>query len=139
MQDQPQKRIHARFYATESGREPVKVLLLMLGRPAKIIVGEDIRFVEINWRLDRPYVDRLKSGRGEYEKTLYEVRHTITGIEYRTIFFVYGTDMILVHFFKKTTKKTPQSDLQLAWKRMKKWIQAQRYGELTPHNKRGKI
>ncbi len=51
----PQKRIHARFYASDSGNEPVKEALLELGRPTKTIVGEDIRFVEINWRVDRPY------------------------------------------------------------------------------------
>lgn len=35
-------------YATESGNEPVKESLLELGRPIKTIVGEDIRFVELN-------------------------------------------------------------------------------------------
>ncbi len=34
--------------------------------------------------------------------------------------------MILVHFFKKTSKKTPKSDLDLGWDRMKKWMHNQR-------------
>ena len=33
--------------------------------------------------------------------------------------------MILVHFFKKTTQKTPKSDLDLGWDRMKKWMREQ--------------
>ena len=122
---QYEKRIKAKFYASDSGNEPVKELLLELGRPTKTIVGEDIRFVEINWRVDKPYVDKLRSGRGELEESLYEVRHTVLKNEYRTLFFVHGSLMILVHFFKKTTQKTLKSDLELGWGRMKKWMQAQ--------------
>lgn len=133
---QPQKRIHARFYASDSGNEPVKEALLELGRPTKTVVGEDIRFVELNWRLDRPYVDRLRSGKGRYEESLYEVRHTVEDIEYRTLFFVFGAEMILVHLFKKTSKKTPKSDLDLGWDRMKKWMHSQR--ELENRVKKGK-
>ncbi len=120
------KRIHAVFYKSELGNEPVKEVLLKLGRPAKTIVGEDIRFVELNWRVDRPYVDRLRSGRGEFEKTLYEVRHTVINIEYRTLFFVSNSKMVLVHFFKKTSQKAPKRDLDLGWERMKKWVHAEK-------------
>ncbi|MFN8943241.1 MAG: type II toxin-antitoxin system RelE/ParE family toxin [Pseudobdellovibrionaceae bacterium] len=94
--------------------------------PTKAVVGEDIRFVELNWRVDRPYVDRLRSGKGQFEETIYEVRHTVIDIEYRTLFFVYEAKMILVHFFKKTSQKTPKSDLDLGWDRMKKWVHAQK-------------
>ncbi len=122
---QHEKRIHAKFYASDSGNEPVKEQLLKLGRPTKTIVGEDIRFVEMNWRVDRPYVDKLRSGRGQYEESLYEVRHTVLKSEFRTLFFVHKNLMILVHFFKKTTQKTPKTDLDLGWERMKKWMQVQ--------------
>jgi len=44
----PEKRIHAKFYASESGNEPVREALIELGRPVKTIVGEDVRFVELN-------------------------------------------------------------------------------------------
>jgi hypothetical protein len=40
---QQEKRIHAKFYASDSGNEPAKEQLLKLGRPTKTIVGEDIR------------------------------------------------------------------------------------------------
>ena len=80
IKEQPyEKRIHAKFYVTESGNEPVKESLLELGR------------------------------------------HTVMRSEFRTLFFVYGSLMILVHFFQKKTQKTPKSDLDLAWDRMKKW------------------
>ncbi len=121
-----EKRIHAKFYATESGNEPVKESLLELGRPTKTVVGEDIRFVELNWRVDRPYVDKLRSGRGELEESIFEVRHTVARNEFRTLFFVYGSMMILIHFFQKKSQKTPKSDLDLAWDRMKKWVRTQK-------------
>lgn len=123
---QLEKRVHARFYATESGNEPVRESLLELGRPTKTVIGEDIRFVELNWRVDKPYVDRLRSGRGAFEESVYEVRHTVRDVEYRTLFFVYRAEMILVHLFKKTSRKTPKSDLDLAWERMKKWMHRQK-------------
>jgi hypothetical protein len=90
------------------------------------VVGEDIRFVELNWRVDRPYVDRLRSGKGEYEETLYEARHVVELLQYRTLFFVYGSRMILVHFFIKKTRKTPKEEIDVAWDRMKQWIREQR-------------
>lgn len=120
------KKINAVFFKTPAGHEPVKEILKDLGRPTKTIVGEDIRFVELNWRVDRPYVDRLRSGSGEYEKSVYEARHTVETLEYRTLFFVYDNLMVLVHFFHKTTRKTPKSELDLAWKRMKEWIHEQK-------------
>ncbi len=123
---QPEKRIHARFYATESGNEPVREFLLELGRPAKTIIGEEIRFVELNWRVDKPYVDRLRSKKGQFEESLYEVRHTVEKVEYRTLFFVYKSEMILVHLFKKKSRKTPSSELDLGWERMKKWMHKQK-------------
>lgn len=120
------KKINAVFFKTPAGHESVKEILKDLGRPTKTIVGEDIRFVELNWRVDRPYVDRLRSGSGEYEKSVYEARHTVETLEYRTLFFVYDNLMVLVHFFHKTTRKTPKSELDLAWKRMKEWIHEQK-------------
>jgi hypothetical protein len=101
----PTKRIHAMFYASDSGNEPVKEALLELGRPTKTVVGEDIRFVELNWRVDRPYVDRLRSGRGEFEEALFEVRHTVVDIEYRTLFFVSGSRMVRSTSLRRLARK----------------------------------
>ncbi len=57
MNGAPRKKIHAEFFQTELGIAPVRVLLKRLGRPVKTQVGEDLRFVELNWRVDRPHVD----------------------------------------------------------------------------------
>jgi phage-related protein len=132
-----QKRIHAEFFKTASGNEPVREALHEMGRPGKTQIGEDIRFVELNWRVDKPYVDRLRSGSGEFEKTIYEVRHTVEKLEFRTLFFVYGSRMVLVHLFQKTSKKTPKAEIDLAWDRMKLWVAEQKKVE-AQSKKRGK-
>ena len=72
---------------------------------------------------------------GEYEETLYEVRHTVDDKEYRTLFFVYGSRMVLVHFFLKKTRKTPLRDMDLAWDRMKSWVREQRKIEAKARKK----
>lgn len=126
MSNNLQKRIHAEFFTTRAGNEPVREYLHALGRPAKTQIGEDIRFVELNWRVDRPYVDRIRSGSGEYEETVYEVRHTVGSLEYRTLFFVYGNRMVLVHCFQKTSRKTPKTEADVAWDRMKQWVAEQK-------------
>ena len=122
----PKKKIQAEFFKIGQGSEPVRKILRDLGRPIKTQVGEDIRFVELNWRVDKPFVDKLRSGNGEFEKTIYEVRHTVEKKEYRTLFFVYGQRMVLVHFFLKTTQKTPHREMDTGWTRMKLWVHEQR-------------
>ncbi len=125
-----EKKIHAIFYKTELGNEPVKEELIKLGRPTKTIIGEDIKYVEYNWRIDRPYVDQVKKGSGSLDKTIYEVRSKVfegnVNKEYRTLFFVHGKLMILLLLFVKKTQKVPLKEINLAVDRMKKWLQQER-------------
>lgn len=133
------KKINAVFFRTLTGNEPVKDAIKKLGRPVKTIVGEDMRFVELNWRVDKPYVDRLRSGSGELQKSIYEVRHTVERMEFRTLFFVYEALMVLVHFFHKTTRKTPKTEIDLAWNRMKEWMAEQKKKETVERKARKKL
>lgn len=124
------KKIHAVFYKTEHGNEPVKDELLKLGRPTKTIIGEDIKFVEYNWKVDKPYVDQLRKGNGVTERTIYEVRSKVDDgnikKEFRTLFIVHKDLMVLFHLLLKKTQKTPKVELDLAWNRMKKWVREER-------------
>ncbi len=128
--EQREKKIHAVFYKSESGNEPVKDELLILGRPTKTTIGEDIKFIEYNWKVDTPYVDQLKKGNGSTEKTIYEVRSKVKDgnnkKEYRTLFFVFENLMVLTHLFLKKTQKTPNAEIDVAWDRMKRWMKDQR-------------
>ena len=124
------KKIHAVFYKTESGNEPVKNELMNLGRRVKTVIGEDIKFVELNWKIDRPYVDQLRKGNGFTEKTIYEIRSKVfvggATKKYRVLFFVINDLMILTHMFEKKTRTTPAKEINLAWDRMKKWMREQK-------------
>jgi phage-related protein len=130
MEPNKEKKIHAIFYKTELGNEPVRDELLKLGKPIKTTVGEDIKFVEYSWKVDKPYVDQLKQGNGTNEKTLYEVRSKVAigniKKEYRTLFFVFKDQMILVHLFLKKIQKTPKNEIEVSWDRMKKWVKEER-------------
>ena len=94
------------------------------------MIGENIKFVELHWKIDRPFVDQLKKGNGFTEKTIYEIRSKvfINGVtkEYRILFFVINDLMILTHIFEKKTRYTPAKEINLAWDRMKKWMRYQK-------------
>jgi phage-related protein len=109
------KRIHAHFYRTPAGNEPVKEWLKKLPIADRRVIGTDIKDVEYAWPLGKPLVDSL--GRG-----LWEVRSTITDGIARVIFCVLGDQMILLHGFVKKTTKTPVHEIALAHDRMRKGV-----------------
>lgn len=108
----PKKRLHANFYQTQTGREPVKVWLWQLSALDRGIVGTDISRVEFLWPLGRPFVGSLGHG-------LWEVRSSIADGRARVIFMIKGNQMVLLHAFTKQTQKTPLRHLNLALQRMK--------------------
>lgn len=107
------KRLPARFYQLEAGREPVREWLKSLESEDRKILGEDIKDVEFAWPIGMPLVRNLGNG-------LWEVRSDLTrGKIGRVIFTVEHGSMILLHGFIKKTRKTPKQDLDLALKRKK--------------------
>lgn len=105
------KRLTAVFFKSESGNEPVREWLKSLGRPDSMIVGEDIRTVEIGWPLGMPVCRPLLKG-------LYEVRSSLPGNKIaRVLFCIDNGFMYLLHAFIKKTQSTPQAELDLALKR----------------------
>ena len=105
------KRLNAVFYRTENGNEPVRDWLKNLSKRDKKIIGEDIKTVQFGWPLGMPLVDHL--GRG-----LWEIRSTLPNDRIaRIIFFMDEDTMVFVNGFIKKTRKTPQLELELAFKR----------------------
>ncbi len=95
------KKITGRFYASGSGRRPVRDWLLELSRDDRRIIGRDIQKVEFGWPLGMPYCRPLGHG-------LWEVRSDLTGGRIaRVIFCIVGGEMVLLHGFEKKTQKTP--------------------------------
>ena len=107
------KRLPARFYRSDSGREPVRDWLKSLDLANRRVIGEDIKDVEFSWPIGMPLVRSLGGG-------LWEVRSTLPqGRIARILFCVAGGQMVLLHAFIKKTQKTPKPDIDLALKRMK--------------------
>lgn len=107
------KRLPARFYRSDSGREPVRDWLKSLDLANRRVIGEDIKDVEFSWPIGMPLVRSLGGG-------LWEVRSTLPqGRIARVLFCVAGGQMVLLHAFIKKTQKTPKPDIDLALKRMK--------------------
>ena len=105
------KRLPARFYRSDSGREPVREWLKGLDRADRKTIGEDIKDVEFSWPIGMPLVRSLGHG-------LWEIRSNLAGSRIaRIIFCVEEGYMVLLHAFTKKTQKTPQQDIDLALKR----------------------
>jgi phage-related protein len=100
-----------RFFAQESGTEPVHDWLLSLSREDQKTIGDDIRIVEFGWPVGMPTCRSL--GRG-----LHEVRTNLKDRIARVMFTIVDDKMVLLHGFIKKSRTTPTSDLELARTRL---------------------
>ncbi len=107
------KRLPARFFRTDSGREPVREWLQGLDAIDRKVIGEDIEDVEFSWPIGMPLVRALSHG-------IWEVRSSLAGGSVaRVLFCIEPAYRVLLHVFIKKTQKTPQQDIDLARKRMR--------------------
>ena len=107
------KRLPARFYRSDSGREPVREWLKSLDTEDRRIIGEDIKDVEFSWPIGMPLVCSLG-------RELWEVRSSLPhGRIARVLFCVEQDCMVLLHAFMKKMQKTPQREIDLAIRRKK--------------------
>ena len=107
------KRLPARFYRSDSGREPVREWLKSLDAEDRRIIGEDIKDVEFSWPIGMPLVRPLG-------RELWEVRSSLRhGRIARMLFCTEQDCMLLLHGFMKKTQKTPKRETDLALRR--KW------------------
>ncbi|WP_369523459.1 type II toxin-antitoxin system RelE/ParE family toxin [Brucella anthropi] len=109
------KKLPAKFYRTESGRQPVREWLLDLPEEDRKIVGDDIRTAEFGWPIGMPLCRPMSGTNG-----LWEIRTNLPGGRIsRVLFCVHDGQMALLHGFIKKTQKTPQPELKLAEQRMR--------------------
>src|SRR5437016_7511759 len=107
------KRLPARFYCSDSGREPVREWLKSLEPLDRRTIGEDIKDVELAWPIGMALVRSLG-------RELWEVLSSLAhGRIARVIFCVEKDCMVLLDGFMKKTQKTPQREIDLALKRKK--------------------
>lgn len=107
------KSLHVVFYASNSGKEPVREWLLTLNSDDRKKIGKDINKIEYGWPIGLPVCKKLESG-------LYEVRTELSGKRIaRVIFSIDGNSMVLLDGFIKKQQKTPKRHLETARKRLK--------------------
>lgn len=105
-------RLEVRFFATASGREPVREWLSELDRPTLRSVSVDLRTLQFGWPLGMPFVRKLEPG-------LWELRSNVAAGIVRVLFTVAGTDVILLHAVAKKSQALPKDVIALARRRMK--------------------
>jgi len=103
--------LQVRFYATESGTEPVREWLLGLSKRDRKVVGFDIKTAQHGWPIGMPLIRKLEPG-------LWEVRSHIPDGIARVLFTVVDSTMVLLHGFVKKSQKTPATELKTAQQRL---------------------
>jgi len=104
------------FFRSGAGREPVRDWLKELPGEERKIIGTDIKTVQFRWPLGMPLIRSLGD-------SIWEIRSSLPTRIARTLFFVHGDEIILVHGFIKKTQKTPTEDKALALKRKNAYTQ----------------
>ena len=106
------------FYIDEAGNEPVKDFILAQDKGTRAEIIHVFKLLrEFNIKLRMPYVRKIdKSG-------IRELRIKHGSDIYRIFFFAYtGRKFILLHAILKKGDKIPESDKNLAIKRMNDYI-----------------
>jgi phage-related protein len=107
------KKIPVLFYATASGRAPVRDWLNELEIGDREDIGKDVLAAQMGWPLGLPLCRSLGEG-------LWEVRSTLSNRRIARIIFAFDEgEMVLLHGFIKKTQKTPRGDIELALGRLK--------------------
>jgi phage-related protein len=110
---QKSKRIPVVFFATSTGREPVREWLKELDRDDRREIGSDILAVQKGWPLSLPLCRSLGQG-------LWEVRSSLPSRRIARVIFAFDDDtIVLLHGFIKKTQKTPPGEIDTALKRWK--------------------
>jgi phage-related protein len=101
------------FYATGSGREPVREWLKSLDQDSRRVIGADVLAVQQGWPLGLPLCRSLGQG-------LWEVRSKLPDRRIARVIFAFDAgEIVLLNGFIKKTRKTPPDEIELAMKRLK--------------------
>jgi len=101
-------KLKIKFWKTTAGKEPVREWLHELSALDRKMVGDKMLTVQFRWPVGMPTVRKMEAG-------LWEVRVNVTdGKIVRVLFTTFENNMVLLHGFIKKSRKTPDSDLNLA-------------------------
>ena len=112
MPDRPH-RLPVVFFATSTGREPLRDWLRELDREDRRVIGIDVLAVQKGWPLGLPLCRSLGEG-------LWEVRSKLPSRRIARVIFAFDDGVIvLLHGFIKKTPRTPREEIELARTRLK--------------------
>ena len=111
------KRFEVIFYEKKNGECPVEEFILKLDLKMRVKIIGLLEILEEKGNLFRePYSKHLEDG-------IFEIRCKVGNNTVRILyFFYYRGKIILTNGFKKKTKKTPKSEIELAKNRRKDYI-----------------
>ena len=92
--------LDVRFFATDTGTEPVREWPKDLSSIERKTMGEDIKAVQFGWPLGMSLVRSMGAG-------LWEVRIRLENRIARVLFVLDGSTMVLLHAFIKKQQETP--------------------------------
>jgi phage-related protein len=110
-------KLHAVFFRTAAGREPVREWLLSLPKHERQTIGADVAYAQYRWPLGKPHVDRL---RGD----LWEIRSSLQNRIARVVFAISCGEIVLLHGFIKKTRVAP-AEIETAERRWREWQEEQ--------------
>ncbi len=109
------KRIPARFFESDTGKNLVREWLLDLSSEDRRLIGQDIATVEFGWPIGMPLCRSMKGYKG-----LWEIRVNLSDVKIaRILFCAYEENLVLLHGFIKKSQKTPDREIEIAIKRMR--------------------
>lgn len=101
------------FFATRSGREPVREWLQELAKDDRREIGADILAVQQGWPLGLPLCRSLGHG-------LWEVRSTLPSKRIARVIFAFDDEtIVLLNGFIKKAQKAPAAEIEIALERLK--------------------
>ena len=103
--------LECRFFKTAEGTEPVREWLKTLRADDMKEIGADIERIQWRWPVSKPLVGTLGGG-------LFEVRTKIETLQYRVLFCIIDSSMVLLHGFVKKSRTAPD-EIAVGRKRLK--------------------
>jgi len=109
------RKIVVVFYCTRGGVEVVRDWLRGLDEADRNVIGQDLMRVQYRWPVGMPLCRALGDG-------LWELRSGLPGNRIaRVLFSLHQGRILALHGFIKKTRKTPETELALARRRMREF------------------
>ena len=102
-----------------SGQRAGPGWLRSLDKEVRLEIGSDLKTIQEDWPASnrKPLVDSFGAG-------LYELRTKVERNQYRVLFCIHESMIVLLHGFMKKTQKTSPADIALARTRQREIVTA---------------